>query len=274
MKSFIKKAVVTFLCTLMTGLFVTGCGQPADTSITDIRTAGILKVGIPNYDTDLLHFDTEANGFRGVEAEVIDVLSQGIKVPVEYVELDKAEMLNALNTGVIDIAIGYIDINSAAINTYGKSVAYGGEDLYVVTPRGVYAGSLRVFQDKTIGVSDLIDNAGYENVYSNGVVNVITFSDSQGVMQALNNNDIAGYICYKSEAVFLEQSGEYQIQSCIELPKEMFTIVMLPNRTELIGGCNALLDEYLNGETTPTWVTEKKEDDNKNAINAESLFNN
>lgn len=274
MKSVLKKIVLTVITASLAALTLIACGQPADTSITDIRNANVLKVGIPNYDTDLLYYDNESSSFRGVEAEIADVFSQGIQVPVQYVELSKDEMLNSLNAGAIDVAIGYIDINSSAIANYGKTISYGGEDLYLVTPRGIYAGSLKVFQSKSVGVSDLIDKAAYEAVYSNGVVNVFTYDNSQNVVSALRNQDIAGYICYKSEAQYLASSGEFQVQSCNDLKREEFTVVMLPNRTELINGCNSLIGEYLEGVTTPTWITNANEEDKKNNVNAESLFGN
>ncbi|MBR6344110.1 MAG: transporter substrate-binding domain-containing protein [Lachnospiraceae bacterium] len=254
MKSLIKK--ITIACmTVLTAFIVAGCGNAqTDTSVTDIIARGSFRVAIPDYDTSLLYYDTEAGAFRGTEAEIIDVIASSLGVPVQYVEVPKAELMLAVANGNADVAIGYIDQNSSSLQNYGKTLSYGGENLYVVSPRGVYVGSLTVFKDNKVGVSNLIDQNAYGPVYNCGAAEVLIYDNSQSVIAALSNDEIEGYVCYQSEAQYLISTGDFQVQSCVDLEREEFVIGTLASNTELISGSNNLIKMYLEGKKAASWM--------------------
>lgn len=275
MKSY-KKLIVRLiaLCTL-TVIMAVGCGKKqTDSSVEDVKGRGVLRVAILNYDTSLMYFDSEANAYRGLEAEVIDVIASALGVEVEYVPTAKDQMFNAVNVGNADIAIGYIDENNTNISTVAKTMSYGGEDLYIVSPRGVYASNLNVFDKKVVGVSTLIDANAYGNLYTSGVEDVLKYNGTQSVIADLKSNKIAGYICYRSEGSAIAESGEFQIQSCKELEREAFVIISSKSSGNLIVGCNNHIEAYLTGEELPTWVKAQLEEENKKKVDDNSLYKN
>ena len=254
MKKLLKKFTIACM-TALTVFTITACGKgQTDTSVSDIVARGTFRVAIPEYDTSLLYYDAEAGAFRGTEAEIIDVISVSLGVPVEYVEVPRGELLLAVANGNADMAIGYIDQNSSSLQNYGKTISYGGENLYVVSPKGVYVGSLTVFKDNKVGVSNLIDSNAYGSVYNCGAAEVLIYDNSQSVISALVNDEIEGYICYQSEAEYLISSGEFQVQSCADLDREEFVIATLASNTELISGSNNLIKMYLEGQKTASWM--------------------
>lgn len=268
-----KKAIKICAITLSIAACISGCGdKQEDTSVSDIQARGVMKVAVPDHDTSLLYYDNEALAYRGAEAELIDILSQSMGVPAEYVVVSDDQLINSLAVGGADIAIGYIDEQSAELSDYAKTISYGGEDLFVVSPRGMYVGSLTVLKDSTVGVSSRIDSHAYNEVYYSGAANVVVYSDSQSVLSAFQNDDIEGYICYRSEAEFLVESGELQVQSCRDLQRENFVIAMLPGKNLLLSGCNSLIEAYLSGDAVACWNQVK--DVPEEEVHSESLFEN
>lgn len=274
MKSLFKRIVTLTVVSVMSVLVFAGCGnQQVDTSVNDIKTRGVLRVAIPNYNTSLLYYDDNAGAYRGKEAEVVDVIAQALGVTVEYTPSSKEQMYNSLTMGTADITVGYLDENSANLSNYYKTVSYGGENLYVVTPRGVYVGDLIVFSGKNVGVSSLIDSAAYSEVYTSGAAGVQLYNTTDSAREALKSGAIAGYVCYRSEGDVLVGTGEFQIQSCNELARENFVIAMLPTANNLLIGCNNHIEAYLEGTEVPTWVAEAIEEQKKQEKNSNSLFN-
>ena len=273
MRTFVKKIVSVSCMVAMLLCIMTGCGnQNVDTSVNDIRTRGVLKVAVPNYDTALLYKDETVNAYRGTEAEVVDVIAQALQVSVEYVPCTKDQMLNAVLVGTADLAIGYIDEQSNSISNLGKTISYGGENLYVVSPRGVFVGNLSVLSGKTIGVSSLIDPAAYGEVYTAGADGVLLYNATSAVVDAFHNGNIAGYICYRAEGATLSEDGEFQIQSSNDLSTENFVMVTLPTKTGLLAGCNSHIKAYLEGTELPTWVAERIEKEKQEESAAQSIF--
>lgn len=277
MKTFIKKFLTLSACAVTSIFVLSGCGKEVqDTSVDDIRARGSFKVGILNYDTDLMYYDADIDAFRGTDAEVVDILSQSLGVPVEYTEMSsKDEMINAVKTGTIDIAIGNLNSSSQDIADLGKTLSYGNGNIYIVSPRGVYIGDLSVLKNQKVGVSQRLDKAAYENVYYSGATDVRIYSNSQSVYDALNDKTIAGYVCYKSEAQYLASDGSLQVQSCKKLPEENYVIVALPEKTRLIAGCNGLIESYLSGEAKTTWqIQEEEATASANLVEDSKLFDN
>lgn len=274
MKSLFKRIVSTVVTSVMLLTIATGCGnQVEDLSVNNIRTRGSIRVAIPNYDSSLLYFDEKAQAYRGKEAEVVDVIATALGVTAEYIPSTKEQMYNSLTIGSADIIIGYLDANSANIANYGKTVSYGGENLYVISPRGVYVGNLGVFSGKIVGVSSLIDSSAYGNVYTSGVESVQLYNNTESVIEALKSGAIAGYICYRSEGDVIASSGEFQIQSCNDLKREEFVVAMLPTASNLLIGCNNHIEAYLEGTELPTWIEYELEEQKKNEVDSNSLFN-
>lgn len=274
MKSY-KRLIVSLaaMCMLVATMMV-GCGKKQeDNSVDAIQSRGTLRVAILNYDTSLMYFDSEANAYRGLEAEVVDVIANALGVEVEYIPTTKEQLYNSVNVGSADIAIGYIDTNSSNISTVSKTISYGGEDLYVVSPRGIYAGNLNVFEKKAVGVSGLIDANAYGNLYTSGIDDVLLYNGTQSVIDSLRNNSIAGYVCYRSEGSAIAETGEFQIQSCYDLEREEFVIISSKSNGNLITGCNNHIKAYLKGEELPRWIAAQIEEEKKHKVDDNSLFN-
>lgn len=277
MKVLSKKIVSLSLLMVMLISMLSGCGLQgqADTSVADVQARGVLKVAIPDYDTSLLYYNDNVQAYRGLEAEVIDVIAQGLGVSVEYIPCTKEQMYNSISLGSADLAIGYIDENSSNASGFARTMSYGGENLYIVSPRGVYAGNLNVFDGKVVGVSSLIDSAAYGPLYVSGVENVMIYNSTASISEALQNNSIAGYLCYRSEGEVLTSSGDFQIQSSKELSREYFVIIALPTYYGLVNSCNDSINGYLEGEILPTWIQEEQnKQDVQDGIDSNSLFNN
>lgn len=276
MKVLSKKIVSLSLLMIILVSMLAGCGmqKQVDTSVSDVQSRGVLRVAVPDYDTSLLYYNSSVQAYRGLEAEVIDVIAQGLGVSVEYIPCTREQMYNSISLGSADLAIGYIDENSSNASSYARTISYGGENLYIVSPRGVYAGNLNVFEKKVVGVSSLIDSAAYGALYVSGVENVMIYNSTASISEALLNNSIAGYLCYRSEGEVLTSSGDFQIQSSKELSREYFVAIALPTYYGLINSCNDSINGYLEGEILPTWIQEEQnKQEQQDEIDNNSLFN-
>lgn len=275
MKSHMRMLVSTIAMCILTMGLITGCGnKQKDNSVETVISQGTLKVAIPNYDTAFLYFDKNINQYRGIEAEVATVIAQDLGVSVEYLPVSKDSLTNEVKLGNADIAIGHIDTYNSDISSVLSSISYGGEDLYVISPRGIYVGNLDVFDKKPVGVSAVIDQSAYSGLYTSGAANVVSYSDTMSVVDALRNNSIAGYVCYRAEGAAIAESGEFQIQSCKDLPRESFVIISSQICGKLIEECNKCIEAYLNGEMIPEWVQAEDNVNMPQQIDGNSLYNN
>lgn len=251
------------LCLLLTIALVStfaGCGEEPDQSVNNIRARGVLKVAVPNTESSMFYFDDEAQDYRGLEAEMIDVLAAAIGVEKEYVFVEKELLLTQVLTGVADVAIGQITADTVQNNTLYPSASYGSEKTYIVTPRGVYAGDKSIFENRAVGVSSRISQGTYgEYLYINNC-ELMGYNNSENVIGALNNGIIGGYVCFKAEADYLVNHGDYQVQLAPGLSGEEFVIAILPTATNLISGTNFTIGEFLNKTRTASWVEAEPEE--------------
>ena len=232
-----------------------GCGKPKDQSVENIRSRGVLNVAIPNYDTSMLYYDEEAGAYRGEEAEIIDIIGSAIGVPVQYIPVDKAVLEQQVVLGTADIAIGRINQDSAAITDLGKTLSYGGEDLYVVTPRGVYCGDLSIFDNQTVGVSNMIYDSAYSALYYQNEIVINKYSSSDSVISDLSAGNIMGYVCYRAEAEYILSQGDFQIQNAPGITAESYVMVTAPESYALISGCNNRISAYLENSVSANWIS-------------------
>lgn len=254
------KLVKRLGCLLISAMFVatvTGCGEEPDYSVANIQAAGLLKVAVPDTDSALFYYDEEAEDYRGTEAEVIDIIAQALGVITEFYPMSSDSMAAAVLSGSCDLAIGHLRATDFKETGVAISKSYGGEKLYMVTPRGVYAGRLDIFANKAVGVSaGLSQEAFNELVYVSGI-SLSTFNDSDTVVGALSYGNIQGYVCYESEALYILENGDFQMQSTPGLLEEAYSIIADPIKVNLIIGTNSKIDDYLNGTRKASWITEE-----------------
>ena len=256
----ILKKTFSLIAVLAMLLSLTACGEEPDASVNNIRARGVLKVAIPNTESSMFYYDEEAQDFRGLEAEMIDVLAAAIGVEKEYVPVDAELLYSQVLTGVCDVAIGMKTAAEITQNSLAASTSYGSEKLYIVTPRGVYAGDKNVFSGKGLGVSSRLASDGYSDYLYILNVNMMKYNNSDNVIGALNTGAITGYLCFKSEAEYILSQGDYQLQVAPGLTGEQFAIAILPTSTNLISGTNFTVNEFLTGAKCASWITENTEE--------------
>lgn len=249
----VKKSVGLLLSVVL-AIGLTACGEEPDYSVVNIQQAGVLRVAVPDYETSMFYYDAEAEDYRGTEAEVIDIIATAIGVPVEYTKFPKESLATAVLSGSADLAIGQIHADDMETQGVATSITYGSEKLYVVTPRGILAGDLKVFEDQGVGVSSRLTQKSFEKLIYVPGVTLSTFNNSDTVIGALSYGNIRGYVCYESEANYIVENGDFQIQSTPGLLDEQFVIIMDPSKTNLIIGTNSKIKAFLNGEVTASWI--------------------
>ncbi len=254
-----KKIMSVTLLLIICIIFVSGCGQK-DLSVSSIVQKGVLTVGVPDVDTNMFYLDKETNEYRGIEAEIVDIIAHGINLPVEYVRMDKDAFLTNLSTGSVDLIIGSLCGSDSIYSTYYSSKSYADSELYIVTPRGLGVGDLSIFMNKNIGISSKINSMSYSDLlYVSGIV-PYSFESSDAALVSLGKNDISGYLCFKEDAEkMIDSNSNYQMQNAIGLSNEKYNIIMMPNGNQLLNGVNQCISDYLSGDKRPSWIVEAEE---------------
>ena len=258
MKQKLKKLILVAGISMM-AFGITGCGEK-DTSVSDIYARGVLRVAAPSSDTDYFYYDSEAEDFRGTEAEMIDIVSQAIGLPVEYNRMSKEEYGTGLSTGVVDLAIGSIGADDNEFFDYGKSMSYADKALFIVSPCGLYVGDISVFQNQSVGVDADINSSSYSQLLYVDGINPLSFETKENAAVALLSGDISGYVCFKEDAEYLVDTyEELQMQNGFDFSNEEYVIITMPSSFQLLSGVNSCVQNYMEGEAKTSWVKAAEE---------------
>lgn len=233
---------------LLAAALLTGCGKSERNPAEEIQERGVLRVAVPDTASTFLYQDDETGEYLGIEADIVTMLADMLTVDVEYIAAERNVFINKLSIGEADIAIGSIAEGSFVTAGYSSSVSYGGESIYMVTPRGMYAGDLTVFTDKTVGISSQA-NSGFSSIfYTVDGITVQSYDNINSVISDLENEKIDGYACYQLEAEELLSRGDYQVQDVPGAGRENFVILAANGSDALIEGIDVLILQYLTAQ--------------------------
>lgn len=242
-----KKKLLSGIAMLLGCLMLVGCGGPKDTSVSDIQTRGTLRVAVPDSESVLL-YQNEEGEYEGMESEIVDIIASALGTDVEYIKVSNATLSKSLEMGEADIAIGSLVYDQSYYTELQPSIVYGGDYVYVISEKGVYVGSLSVFEGQTVGVSSMIPSISKIKIYGIENAELIDYNNTNSVRNALDNGEIAGYFCYQKEAEELIADGHYQVQNAVNMDREEYVVLTPAGSGALRNGIDVILSQYLAGE--------------------------
>lgn len=240
-----KKSICRAVFVLLFGAMIMGCGKKEDQSVAVIQSGGVLRVAVPNTESVLFYWDGETGDYQGEEAELVAMIAGTLGVSVQYLPADRESFTEKLSTGEADIAIGSIMDCSYLVRNHLYSTSYGSGYVYVVTLKGLYAGDLTVFSNKTVGVSTQLAPESANELYAVDGINLQSYDSIDFVSADLIEGKITGYVCYQLEAEALLEQGDYQVQDAAGVERENYVILASEGSADLMEGINRMIRRYL-----------------------------
>lgn len=240
-----KNNIGMALFVLLFGVMTMGCDKREDRSVAMIQSGGILRVAVPDTESVLFYQNGETGDYQGEEAELVTLIADTLGVSVQYLPSDRENFAGKLSTGEADIAIGSIMDCSYLTQNHLYSTSYGSGYVYVVTLKGLYAGDLTVFSNKTVGVSTRLAPESANELYAVDGISIQSYDNIDSVSADLLGGKIAGYVCYQPEAEALLEQGDYQVQDAAGVERENYVILAPAGSAELMEGINVVIRQYL-----------------------------
>ena len=240
-----KNSIGMALFVLLFGVMTMGCGKKEDQSINMIRSGGVLRVAVPDTESVLFYQDRETGDYQGEEAELVTLIADTLGVSVQYLSADRENFTGKLSTGEADIAIGSIMDCSYLTQNHLYSTSYGSGYVYVVTLKGLYAGDLTIFSNKTVGISTQLAPESANELYAVDGISIQSYDNIDSVSADLLGGKITGYVCYQPEAEALLERGDYQVQDAAGVERENYVILAPAGSAKLMEGINVIIRQYL-----------------------------
>ena len=155
---------------------------------------GVLTVGIVNGGD--IFASKEGDTYSGIEPMLVNALGDALDVTVEYVEVSGTqELLQLLDAGTVDAAVGRIAENDAYSQRYLSTRNYGKKGLYLVTRRNDYTDTLVGFSQMNVGITQAVPSNLRVEIPGLEDVNVSEYPDTTGIPAGLAEEVIAAAVC-------------------------------------------------------------------------------
>jgi cystine transport system substrate-binding protein len=130
------------------GLALAGCGSAsttpagsapaggADNSLSDVKNAGVLKVGTEGTYSPFSFHDPKTNALTGYDVEVAKAVAAKLGVKVEYVETPWDSIFAGLGADRFDVVVNQVTKNPERAGLYGLSSTYTWSEGVVATRKG------------------------------------------------------------------------------------------------------------------------------------------
>lgn len=242
-----KRIISMTVMAVMSMAALTGCGNAKDDSIQRIQQNQVIRVAVPDKDSSFLYYDYENEEYAGLDADVVNQIACALGVGVEYVQADSESYTNLIATGQADIAIGMINEMNNELQQFNKSVSYGSDFLYVVTPNDVYPWDLTMFANQEIGIAGNLDSDTSGNLFVIGEPIIYSYKRITDAANDLETGSIKAFFCYRDDAEAIMETGNFRIQNATDIPKENYVILSALSDVSLSNGINIVIGQYLNG---------------------------
>lgn len=227
-------------------LTVSGCSGKKTDRVSQIREAGVFKVAVVNTDSPYTHL--EGTTPKGMEPELAETIAQALGVSAEYQVVSRSEALNAVSSGLADIAIGCINSSSRLTAEYLVSTPYGKGFFYAVTKKGDYAMTAGAFEDSTVGVDSGLDEETRTQLYKANGITVNEYGNAQAAAADIKDGRIRAYICYENQAKELAGDPQLQVQNILNLDPEEFVVVTGKESQTMASGIDTIVRQFLEKE--------------------------
>ena len=239
-----RKWMAIWTAAAAAALCMAGCSGGGEKKETVSAVAdGVLTVGIVNGGD--IFASKEGDTYSGIEPMLVNALGDALDVTVEYVEVSGTqELLQLLDAGTVDAAVGRIAENDAYSQRYLSTRNYGKKGLYLVTRRNDYTVSLAGFSQMNVGITQAVPSNLRVEIPGLEDVNVSEYPDTAGIPAGLAEEVIAAAVCTEREALGL-LSEDVQVQELLGGPREAYVVLFPLGQEELAGYMNQVISQYL-----------------------------
>ena len=241
-----RLAVRTVLALVLVLAFpggITGCRKKQDNEIEAIRKAGVLQVAI--VETGSRFTRKEGETVVGQEPDLAEYIADTLGVKPSYQVCSREEVLQKLDQGEADIALGCINGTNSLAADYQISTPYARGNIYAVTKTGDYVLTTGAFEDSSLGVEKGLDEETRSALYAAEGIRITDFSSVQDAANAVKEESIRAYICHEEQAKVLLADPALQVQNIVNLEPEEFVIAAPKSSQTLVNGINTLIQQFV-----------------------------
>lgn len=231
---------VGILAAMMLVVMMTGCIKIEKDTTKEIIKSGVLRVAVSDEAGGLI--EKTDGGYTGAEADLVHAAAAKLGVTVQYESVEsRASALSLLEQGKADLAIGSISEHHVGGN-FAASEVYAEQAIYVVTKRGVFANSVKAYQDSTVGIADALYRNRLDAFSTFSMSQLKPMDDSASIIGELNAEMIAAYYCCQKEAIeLLEKTDLLQVQNVVDAEPDPLVMVTIPENQELLNTMNEVI---------------------------------
>lgn len=187
----------------------------SDTSLADVRKAGVLRIGLEG-DWQPFSYHDEDDNLVGYDVEVAQNVAKQLGVEAEITEAPWDGLLTGLSTGVYDMVVNGVDVTEDREKAFDFSDAYAYDHIDLVTLVG--NDEIKSFDDLKGRTSANSTGSTYAEIgeqYGATVSNVPTLAETMTLV--LNGTVDATINADTSVQDYLNTTGETKLQVVAQL---------------------------------------------------------
>jgi len=230
--------------------FTTPLNIPSTTPSTTPKQKPKLRVGT-SPDFPPFEYTDEAGNVVGIDIDLIKSIAAKLGYEVEIVQIQFSGLIEALEQGVIDIAISGITITEDRAKRVDFTNPYWEADQAILLAKGssFKPRSLKDLEGKVVGVQTGTTAASLlDELKANGTnVEIKSYTSYTLAVQDLVNGRVDAVVVDSPVARTL--AAKYNVEVASIIPTgEKYGIAVKKGNTELLEKINKVLQEILNGD--------------------------
>lgn len=231
---------------VLAAALLAGCSGGGETeNVENAAADGVLTVGILAGE-NIFSYTDEAGQLRGVEPQLMERLGESLGVSVEFDEAGSLdELLNWLDLGQADIALGRIAQRDEYNQKYQVSRNYAKKGIYLLTRKNDYTDTLAGLAETTVAVAPSISAELRVDIPYLDQVVMQEYGSVADAAKALEEETVSAVILTEREAMEEIAQGSFQAQEMLNGPKESYVALMGSGQQELAASLNQVISQYL-----------------------------
>lgn len=223
---------VSFVC-------LYGCGGQRTDTVEKAEKKGVLVVAVPEHNGE----DSSRQWAAAVEIQVIEELCRDLGIQARYVDTPPDSLKAAVEEQKADIAAGAVVMGDSG--NEGYSLTYGSKPLYIVSGDGKRTGSLGKLANQTAGIEAGVGREVKRQFYSVAGIKLVEYQSADEVKPHIEDDKIAGYVCYEDEARALLAEEGLSVQDLNGIRAESYAFYAGEGQYRILGEINRLLTDKL-----------------------------
>jgi arginine/lysine/histidine transporter system substrate-binding protein len=250
----LRSRIAVMLAVAMAVVLVLGSLLPAvsaEQSWRVIRSRGTLRVGTdPSWQPFSFY---GAAGWEGLDADLAAALAARMGLRVEPIPVGFDGRYDALNTGLVDVAISAVVADPAQTQTAAFSVTYADVGPRLIVPVAAQFARADDLAGKRLGAArgSAADRAAHYWQRRLAAVDLIPFDDDATALQALRNGSIDAALIDGVEAMRIgcpptgNGGGHAADWLCIAIAPNPYVVAMRASDTHMLAEVDAALRAFI-----------------------------